>query len=48
MEILGSSSVEEIALNTGISSKNVTRYLENNPLPTSLKIGDIHNISINL
>ena len=41
------SSVEEIALNTGISSRNITRYLEGkNPLTNS--VNGINNISINL
>ena len=41
------SSIEEIALNTGISSRNISRYLEGkNPLADSTN--GINNISINL
>ena len=42
------SSIDEIALNTGISTKNITRYLEDIPNFSSLKSDGIHNISINL
>lgn len=42
------SSIEEISLNTGISSKNITRYLEGKTSIFSIKPEDINNISINL
>lgn len=42
------SSIEEISLNTGISTKNVIRYLEGTPTLSSLKTENINNISINL
>ena len=41
------SSIEEISLNTGISSKNVTRYLEGK-LDIISNDDSINNISINL
>ena len=42
------SSAEEIAINTGISIKNVTRYLGESPIIDSFKNDNIGNISINL
>ena len=42
------SSIDEIALNTGISAKNVSRHLEGNSIISSLKKDNINNISINL
>jgi len=42
------SSLEEIALNTGISVKNIARYLEGNPIANNFKSENLNNISINL
>ena len=45
------SSIDEIALSTGISAKNVSRHLEGNSIISSFKkdnINNVNNISINL